>query len=308
MLVVTGATGKLGSRVIQHLPRVDPSSMAVSVRDPSKVEDLASKGIRVRKGDYTDPQSILHAFEGADRVLIVSGLALGEECVQQHRTAIEAAKKAGVKTIFYTSHSAASANSPFVPARDHYATEQILEQSGLDFVSLRDGFHMDTILLHLRGVEQAGKVSAPKDRKWTWTSHDDIAEAIAILMTSTDKLEKYITLVNSEALDLADVVQAYNFIHKTKVEREEIEPEAYMKLLTDHGVPAKYATMFVGSFEAAQAGEFNKVDGKFGGIVGKKGDNGHEFLRERKIRAVTGSWITIMHMCFFLHMLSLTYT
>ncbi|MGW4573787.1 NmrA family NAD(P)-binding protein, partial [Streptomyces tendae] len=98
MIIVTGATGQLGRRIVEHLlTRVPAEQVGVSVRDPGspRARTFADRGVRVRRGDFADAGSLAHAFEGASQVLVVSVDKLGEECVKQHRTAIEAAVGGG---------------------------------------------------------------------------------------------------------------------------------------------------------------------------------------------------------------------
>lgn len=114
MIIVTGATGHLGHTIAEKLvDRVTVSEVGVSVRDPEKAADLKELGVRVRRGDFEDPESLRHAFEGATQVLIVSSNAgaSGGDPLAQHRSAIEAARAAGARRIVYTSHMAASASS-----------------------------------------------------------------------------------------------------------------------------------------------------------------------------------------------------
>ncbi len=134
MIIVTGASGQLGHAIVLELLKLMPASeIGVSVRDPQKASDLEALGVRVRQGDFADPASLQHAFEGADQVLVVSSnaRAYGGDPLAQHTSAIEAARRAGVTRIVYTSQIAASPISAFAPAIDHAATEELLRQSGL---------------------------------------------------------------------------------------------------------------------------------------------------------------------------------
>src|SRR6478736_2854109 len=109
MIIVTGATGQLGSQIVQQLlERVPAAEVGVSVRDPGRAADLTAGGVRVRRGDFTDPDSLAHAFDGATQVLVVSANVVGEEAIAQHAAAIDAARTAGAQRILYTSHQAAS--------------------------------------------------------------------------------------------------------------------------------------------------------------------------------------------------------
>jgi NAD(P)H dehydrogenase (quinone) len=73
MLLVTGATGQLGTAVVrQLLARTDAAQIAVLVRDPAKAAGLERQGVSVRAGDYADPGSLAQAMKGADRVLLIA--------------------------------------------------------------------------------------------------------------------------------------------------------------------------------------------------------------------------------------------
>lgn len=127
MIIVTGATGQLGRQIVERLlTRVPAARIGVSVRDPQKAQNFADQGVRVRQGNFTDAAGLAHAFEDAAQVLVVSVDKMGEECVRQHRTAIEAAVTAGARRILYTSQMGAGATSRFQACRDHAATEEAL--------------------------------------------------------------------------------------------------------------------------------------------------------------------------------------
>lgn len=93
MIVVTGATGQLGTLVVDELlKRTEPRNIIAAVRTPSKAEALSVRGVQVRLADYNQPETLVAAFEGASQLLLVSGTELGKR-VQQHSAAIDAAKK-----------------------------------------------------------------------------------------------------------------------------------------------------------------------------------------------------------------------
>jgi NAD(P)H dehydrogenase (quinone) len=114
------------------------------------------RGIRVRRrGDFADAASLAHAFDGADQVLLVSAATSGETALRQHRTAIDAARVAGVRRIVYTSHMGSNPASPFAPMRDHAATEEMLQGSGVAVTALRNGFYASS------GLTLLGRHSTP---------------------------------------------------------------------------------------------------------------------------------------------------
>jgi NAD(P)H dehydrogenase (quinone) len=162
VIVITGATGQLGSLIVHRLlERVSADQVAVSVRHPDRAADLGAKGVRVRHGDFSDPRTLDSAFEDAEQVLVVSVDRLGDEAAEQHQSAIDAAYRAGARRVLYTSHQAANADSVFAPARDHAATEAHLAASGRLYTALRDGFHAATVPNLIGNAAVTGELVAP---------------------------------------------------------------------------------------------------------------------------------------------------
>ena len=141
MIVITGATGTLGRIVVEEALKVYPANeLGVSVRDASKAQDLADKGVSVRRA-ISKARNFKQAFENADQLLVISGNGQGDELVEAHKNVIEAAKEIGVKRILYTSQIGSAPQSHLQPMVDHYKTEQMLEESGLNFIASRNGFY-----------------------------------------------------------------------------------------------------------------------------------------------------------------------
>lgn len=132
MIVVTGATGHLGRLVIDGLMKKAPASEIVAaVRTPEKAHDLAKRGVQARMADYNQPKSLDTALEGAAKLLLISSNEMGHREVQ-HRAVIDAAKRAGIGFVAYTSLLHAD-TSPLELAVEHLATELYLRRSGLTF-------------------------------------------------------------------------------------------------------------------------------------------------------------------------------
>src|SRR5262245_48516530 len=139
-IVITGATGGLGSDVIAQLQSLAPAiELGVSVRRPENAVALAATGIRVRHGDFNEHASLEHAFAGARRVLLISTRTPGNAArFLEQRNAIDAAIRCGVEHIFYTS-IVQRPGSLFNVAPGHHDTEAYLASCGSDFTVLRNG-------------------------------------------------------------------------------------------------------------------------------------------------------------------------
>jgi NAD(P)H dehydrogenase (quinone) len=263
MIVVTGATGLLGGAVVERLlGKVPAAEIGVSVRDPAKATALADRGVRVRRGDYDDAASLADAFEGAEQLLLVSAAATGEPALRQHTTAIDAARAAGVRRIVYTSHMGANPASAFAPMPDHAATEAMLADSGLAFTALRNGFYTSSGRMLLGQAFETGELAAPADGPVSWTAHDDLAEAAAIVLTDEGRFEGPTPpLTGSAALDLAGLAA------------EALGRPIRRTVLTDaqyrEALPEPVAEMLLGLFAASRAGEFAAVDPTLGELLGR---------------------------------------
>jgi uncharacterized protein YbjT (DUF2867 family) len=274
LIVVTGANGQLGRGIVERLlERLPASRVGVSVRDVASAAELAERGVRVRAGDYDDPDSLASAFEGAAQVLIVSVDALGEVAVGRHRAAIEAAHAAGARRVLYTSHQHADAGSPFAAAPDHAATEALL--SGAD-VALRNGFYASTTLHLLGQAAETGQLVAPEDGPVSWTVVADLAEAAAIVLAEEARPAGPLTA--GEALDLEAVAAIASELVGREIARVTVSDEAYVAGLVEHGVPAEQANLFLGMFKASRAGAFDVVDPTLAHLLGRPPVTLRDFL------------------------------
>jgi uncharacterized protein YbjT (DUF2867 family) len=149
-VVLTGATGGLGSQVLKALlTLVSPETIRISTRDPSKLApDIQSSGVKTFKGDFSYPESLLEPFKDAEALLLVSYPSIAhEERVRMHVGAIDAAKKAGVKHVFYTSLAFEPSGGAAVFAA-HRDTEAYLKKSGLTYTIIREGIYSESYPLY----------------------------------------------------------------------------------------------------------------------------------------------------------------
>ncbi|AXX31251.1 NAD(P)H-binding protein [Actinosynnema pretiosum subsp. pretiosum] len=270
MIVVTGATGKLGRETaLRLLDRVAPEQLGVCVRDPAKARDLAARGVRVRAGDFADPAGLAHAFEGATRVLVVSVDRTGEQAVRLHANAVRAAVDAGVERVVYTSHAGARPDSPFAPMPDHAATEDVLRSSGVGFTALRNGFYASTVLQLLAGALRTGELAVPEDGPVAWTAHADLAEAAALALTGDAPTGRTAPLTAGEALDAGGIAELASSVTGRAIRRVVVSDERYHADLVGHGVPEAGATMLVGLFAAARRGDFATADPTLTTLLGR---------------------------------------
>jgi NAD(P)H dehydrogenase (quinone) len=270
MIIVTGANGQLGRAIIERLlTRVPSEQIGVSVRDPYKAQALTQQGVRVRQGNFADPASLVHAFEGATQVLIVSSDSSGEEGIRLHRAAIDAAKQVGAGRILYTSHMGSSPTSLFSPMIDHAATEALLQASGIPFTSLRNGFYASSAAWLLGNAAQTGELVAPADGPVSWTAHADLAEVAALALSEQGILDSITPpLTAAEAIDLDGIAAIASELTGRPIRRIVVPDDQYQASLTAYGLPQQRIAMTMGIFHASRRGEFNRVDPTLARLIG----------------------------------------
>jgi NAD(P)H dehydrogenase (quinone) len=261
MIVITGANGQLGQRIVREVLKRKPASeVAVSVRDVKKAEGL---GVRVRSGDFAQPELLLAAFEGAKRLLLISSnaRATGGDSLAQHRAVIAAAKTAGVERIFYTSHLASNANSLFSPMHDHAATEVALAESGLKWTSLRHGFYATSAMRLVDEALKTGAIETPEDGVVSWTSHDDLAAGVASLLCDENTIDGLTPpMTGSEALDVRAIAEVVSRVSGKHIEHRQLTDDAFAAKLKSFNMPPAVIDISLGLYRASRCGEFARID------------------------------------------------
>ncbi|MBQ0993084.1 NAD(P)H-binding protein [Micromonospora sp. H61] len=272
MIVVTGATGNLGSQIVDRLlDRLPSDAVGVSVRDVDRAAGHAERGVRVRAADFTDPATLGHAFEGADKVLIVSAAIRGPGAIVANRAAIDAARAAGANRILYTSHQAASRDSLFAAQPAHAATEEHLAGLGVPFTALRNGFYASTLSFSIGTALETGLLVAPADGPVSWTAHADLAEAAAVALTEDGVLDGVTApLTASEMLDLEAVAAILSDITGRAVERVVAEDDQWRATAIERGMPAAAADFTLGMYRAARGKEFAVTDPTLETVIGHR--------------------------------------
>ena len=280
MIVVTGANGVLGRGVVEELlGLVGPGRVGVSVRDPDAAADLAARGVRVRRGDFAEPDTLAGAFEGAEQVLVVSGNTLGADGVAQHRAAVGAAVAAGAGRVLYTAHQGARPDSPFAAAADHAATEEVLAGCGVAWTSLRNGFYANTVPMFLADAATTGELRLPEDGPVAWTTRDDLAAATARLVVEGAPDGPTAPLTGPEAVDFEQVARIVGDLVGRPVRRVVVGPDEYRETLIGRGVPAHAADLLLGFFPAARRGDFAPADPTLAELLGRPATPVSDVLR-----------------------------
>ena len=183
-IIISGASGDLGRRVTDLLLQQRPASdLILLTRNPASLAHTAARGASVRAADFNDAAGLQQALQGGDVLLLISTLSIGKR-VQQHTTAINAAKAAGVRHIVYTSSCGIQPQTPSISGKEHYATEQVLQRSGVTFTILRNSWYADVIpqLLLPAALAMGGIGFSTGDGVVAPVAKQDCAEAAAAVL------------------------------------------------------------------------------------------------------------------------------
>lgn len=261
MILVTGASGQLGQRIVQHLlarqPQTGARRLAVSVREPSRVTHLVEKGIEVRVGNFDHPRQLAQAFTGVDRLVLVSTDGPRPVRVEQHRNAIAAARNAGVGHILYTSFLDADAASLSEFAQVHADTEAALAESGMPCTILRNGLYADFLPMAFAAALHTGVLELPAGQgRVSYISRNDLAEAIAAAALAPRLEKKVYQLTGQTSHDYADLAARVSRVTGVPLQYRAIPEEQYARGLLAHGVPDWFAYALANMYTAAAQDRF----------------------------------------------------
>jgi len=280
-IAVTGASGQLGRGVVRELvTRVGPGSVLALTRDPGGVADL---GVATRHADFDDPDALVAAFDGADRLLVISASRMGHRRAQ-HRNAFAAAARAGVGHVFYTSGLGVDAPgnpAPVVP--DHADAEAALAESGRRYTALRNGVYTETLLLAVRPAVAAGVYATNGGTGATsYVTRGDLALATAAILADPADPGHALELTGPEAVTGSDVAAILTGITDREVRYQPLTDEIIEAGMTRAGLPAEAVGMALGFGRAARDGFLGKVTGTVERYLGRAPVGVAQFLASHR--------------------------
>lgn len=270
-ILVTGATGRLGNAVLRSLVQKIPASDVVAMaRDIEKAKPLAALGIEVRHGDYTDYDSLVAAFEGVEKIYLVSAVAFSDR-VAQHKNVIAAAGRAGVRHVVYTSIQ--RINDELAPiegvTESDIATEQMLKASGLTYTIIQHPLYAND-LPFLIGA-QAASFSAPAGQgRASFATYAELAEAGAALLTQTGYENRTCLLNAGQTWSFQEIAEGLARLTGKPVEYRPISVQAFIAAREGDGWPAPVAKFISGWGNAIDKGAFDQSSPALEKLLGRK--------------------------------------
>ncbi|MEH7097729.1 SDR family oxidoreductase [Neobacillus vireti] len=268
-LLVTGATGKLGTKVVDTLLKAIPASeLAVSVRNPEKAEGLRNRGVEVRQGDFDQPETLDQAFTGIDRLLIISADGDNETRIRQHTDAVQAAERAGVKFIAYTSLANAT-ESKNLMAPPHVATEAAIIKTGIPYSFLRNNWYLENEMGSIQGaLAGAPWVTSAGEGKVGWALQQDYADAAAAVLLGNGH-ENSVYELSGPLLTQAELASELGAVLGKEIPVQQVSDEKYAEIMKGLGLPDFVIPIVVGIQESIRNGSLDVESNDFEKVLGR---------------------------------------
>jgi NAD(P)H dehydrogenase (quinone) len=279
---VTGSTGELGRIVIDELlKRVPASNIVAGVR--SLEHDVAkrfhAKGIELRLADYTQPATLTSAFEGVDRLLLISSNAL-EDRRAQHEQVIDAARRAGVSLLAYTSLLHAD-TSPLGLGDIHRRTEVYLKRSGVPFVLLRNGWYTENHAASVpHALQSAQLMGSAATGRFSSVSRNDLAEAAAVVLTSDDQEGRVYELAGDESYSLEELAAMISTVSGKKVTYKDMSQDDFERALVDMRLPKPLAQLIADADVGASLGGLQDDSRQLSALLGRRLTDWRKAIRD----------------------------
>jgi NAD(P)H dehydrogenase (quinone) len=289
-IAVTAATGRLGQAVLHKLAEeVGTDQLLAIARDPAKFK-LAN--IQCLKGDYNSVAEMTAALAGVDTVVMISApVTPGTDRIEMHRKVIEAAKKAGVRKIIFTSVIGGDNEQNTLFAATQAVNRQAeadLQASGLDWIVARNGLYLELDLGHIILADKNDGVyrNNAGDGRAGYISIDEIAAATARLALGDDCLGQVLNIIG-ETLSQAELVQMASEVFDLNVRYEPMSvDENIARFMADERIAARgeeVARMLTGCFQCIAQGDFD-VASDFERAVGRPPKSVRQQMQEHRER------------------------
>lgn len=290
-LLVTGAAGQLGRRVIHHLLATEgvPAKDVIAVtRKPEALVELAAQGVVVRQGSFDDAAGLAKAFAGAKRLLIISTDKIDAPGARevQHANAVNAAKAAGVRHIVYTSMYGCDPGCPVtVLAPSHYATEQALAKSGLTWTVLRHTWYMDGLPGSLaQSLKFGGQfVTAGDDQPVNYVTREDCARVDAAALASDSTANARLDVTGPSAVTASQLASIATELTGRPLAVVKVSPEDRTQALLKAGLPPPIAALIVSIDVNTRSGATRNVSDTVQKLTGKAPQSAREFIAANKV-------------------------
>lgn len=278
MILVSGATGQIGSELVKQLD-YDGVPVRALVRDPARAAELAGPGVEIVQGDFNRPETLARALEGVERAFLL--VAVDPRMVQLNQNFLDAAKKAGVKHVVRLSAQGSAVDSPLVLGRWHGESDRALERSGLDWTVLQPSMFMQNIVGYAGSIRDQGAFYAPMGHgKVGMVDVRDIAEVAVAALTESGHTGQRYAITGPEALSFDDAASKLSHALGKAVRYVDVEPAQARQGMLGSGMPDWFADALLELFAVWKAGHGELVTPVVSDVARKQPITFDEFARD----------------------------
>jgi uncharacterized protein YbjT (DUF2867 family) len=277
-LLVTGATGNVGSRVVQELQERGVPVRAF-MRDHGKAQTMPCDGVELAVGDFGDPESVRRSMEGVEGVFLACSNQPRQ--VEYETRVIDAAREVGVRRIVKLSALGAEIGAPVAFWDWHARIEEHLQSSGIPSVVLRPGFSMANLLASAETVQYTGKLFVPAGEAGISMVHpQDVGAAASVALIGDGHEGETYTLTGPEAITFEGVAGHLSEAVGREIECLNVADEAALQGMIEQGIPEFVATQIVAVFGVLRGGGQERTTGTVQSMTGREPRGFAEFARE----------------------------
>lgn len=248
-IAVTGASGQYGGLAVEGLlGRMPAQDLILISRTPDKLANFVARGADCRFGDFDAPESLRRAFDGADRLLLISGTRVGQR-ISQHRAAIEAAEACKVRRLVYTSFIGVHPDNPAAIMRDHGATEEMLHASKLEWTILRDAQYSEAVTdVIAPNVLRSGEWrSSTGDGRIAFVARQDCVDCALAVLRSEGHAGKTYNITGPDLLTYREAARMVSQAAGQRINYVPVDDDGLYAMFDAIGVPRKPIDGFVAS-------------------------------------------------------------
>lgn len=258
-LILTGVDGNLGSMAAKELLKiVNKEDVILCAYSEASLEEYKAMGIETRVTNFNTMDGLVEAFEGADKLALISMPFVGVKRQQAHKNVVDAAKEAGIEQIIYTSLvNAADESNPSIEKIDHAYTEKYIQEEGLDYIFLRNSQYAEAMVTNYFTFVKMGGVmkNSQGEGKMAYISRKDCAKALAHALASTTYNYATLNINGPELLTMAEFVAYGNEATGNHVTYEAVTDEENYAIFDAMGVPRTTDGKFKDGSEAPYSSE-----------------------------------------------------
>ncbi|HTN37461.1 MAG TPA: SDR family oxidoreductase [Arachidicoccus sp.] len=281
-ILVTGATGHLGKATIEHLIKNTAAENIVAfARDIEKAKVLVEIGIEVRIGNFDNPPALDHAMEGIDKLLLISGVEMNR--VQQHKNVVDAAKKAGVRHIVYTSIPLRDIDNSAVKIlmESHFQTEDYIKESGLTYTFLRNSLYADVIPIYVgEKVFETGIYYPAGNGKVAFALRREMGEAAANVLLQDGHGNKTYEITGGELNSFEDIARDLSLLSGKTVRYTNADAGAFSDKLKESGIPEDFVFILGGFASDIKNRQYEILSPDLENLLGREPASLEDSLKE----------------------------